>query len=135
MGARGRKSRAELSVITNLEVVRRPKPPAELTDEQAIVWQAVVDANDADHFAADTEPLLVRYCQHIVTGRRIEQLKRSVEDAKELDVNQYDQLTRMAERESRIIASLAVKLRLSQSATDDRRKRKPPPTIKKPWET
>lgn len=135
MGERGRKSAASLSVIGpgGVEAVRRPEPPDELTDEQADEWRAVVNRLPAEWLPRETHPLLTQYCRHVVMSRRIAQLVDAAERADDLDIDEYDRLGKMMERESRIIASLATKMRISQQATYDP-KRKKGSQVKKPWE-
>ncbi len=43
MGTRGRKSAAQLAIAPQIvEIVPRPVAPGDLTDEQAVEWDAVV---------------------------------------------------------------------------------------------
>src|SRR5690606_27209690 len=109
MGTRGRKSAAELTIISGgvVETVRRPEPPAELSEEQADEWRAVVSRMPADWFPRETHGLLADYCRHVVMARRIAQLIEQAVAGETLDVVEYDRLGKMAERESRVIASLA----------------------------
>ena len=51
----------------------------------------------------------------------------------DLDIVSLDRLLKMQERESRAIATLATKMRLSQQSTYDKSKRKPL-MGKKPWQ-
>lgn len=53
-------------------------------------------------------------------------LIRNVDEAPEVDVKEYAELLKMQERESRCIASLATRMRLSQQATVDKGRKKPP---------
>lgn len=137
MGTRGRTSAAALSVISSqgIETVRRPDPPDELTDEQADEWRAVVNRLPADWFPRETHGMLVDYCRHVVMARRIAQLVERAEGADVLDVAEYDRLAKMAERESRVIASLATKMRITQQATVRAEQARKPSQISKPWET
>lgn len=135
MGTRGRKSGAALAtVVSDIQEARRPKPPKELTDEQATEWRAVVDRMPGDYFGEETFPLLVQYCRHVVSGRRVHQLVKAAEENEDFDVADYDRLLKMQERESRCIGSLATKMRLAQSNTYDRQKIHNPPKTKRPWE-
>ncbi len=133
MGIRGRQSRADLAVVTSIETVRRPPPPSELTDEQASEWQAVVDRLPADWFARETLPMLAQYCRHVASARRVAQLLASSELSDDFSVADYDRLLKMQERESRCLASLATKMRISQQSTYDPKKKKPS-LAQKPWE-
>jgi hypothetical protein len=135
MGARGRKSAASLEIVTasNVERYARPLPPPELDEEQAAVWRVVVDRLPADWFPAETFPLLAAYCRHAVAARRIAELIRDAERDGEFSVSDYDRLLKMQERESRALASLAVKMRISQSTAYDRFKKRESGT-RKPWQ-
>lgn len=134
MGIRGRTSSAALSVVPAvIEVTPRAKPPEELTDEQADEWFAVVNRMPADWFPRETHGMLAQYCRHVVTARRVAQLIASAESADTLDVENYDRLLKMQEREGRALSSLATRMRLSQQTTYDPKKKKGS-TTKRPWE-
>jgi hypothetical protein len=129
MGDRGKKSAAELSVV-KLEggkVIQRPKPPASLTNEQSFEWRRIVDSLPADWFTSETHNLLEQYCRHVVAARHVAQLILSVEEKSTdekldecdrcIDVDEYDKLLKMQEREGRAISSLATRMRMTQQAT------------------
>src|SRR3972149_2797928 len=94
MDQRGRKSAAAIAIISEsgIETDRRPHPPVSFT---------------ADWFPRETLPLLELYCCHTVSARKIEQLILQTEKAEEFDINQYDRLLKMRERESRTISSIS----------------------------
>lgn len=133
MGTRGRQSAAELTVIASSGIipVSRPRPPEYLTDEQAEEWRAIVNVMPADRFGPETVPLLAGYCRHAVASRHIGQLISTCEAAEELDLAEYDRLLKMQERESRCLASLAVRLGLAITTTHERKKAN---SLKKPWQ-
>lgn len=139
MNQRGRKSRAALSVVgagpQPIEVVERPDPPEALTDEQALVWRAVVDSHPADWFTASALPILVQYCRHVVQARRVALLIEQAEADEDIDVDQYNKLLTMQDRESKAIAGTATKLRMTPQATANWRGNKKPGAVAKPWET
>lgn len=137
MGTRGRTSSAELSVISGngIETVRRPDPPDELTDEQAEEWRAVVNRMSADWFPRETHGMLAQYCRHVVAARRVAQLVADTEAGESLDIDAYDKLLKMQEREGRAISSLATRMRISQQATVRAEKARKPSTVRKPWES
>ena len=85
MGTRGRKSSAELSILTmpTLETIMRPDAPYDLTDEQADEWRAVVNRMPADWFPRETHGMLTQYCRHVVAARRVAQLVAQAENAAE----------------------------------------------------
>ena len=134
MGSRGRKSSESLTVIgaRGIETIKRPQAPDELTNEQAEEWRAVVDRLPADWFPRETHALLVQYCRHVIASRRIAQLIAVAESGETFDLAEYDRLCNMMQRESRVIASLATKMRLSQQTKFDKEKKR---SVKpnKPW--
>lgn len=131
---RGRRSAAELSVVPIASVLRRPDVPDELTDEQAAEWRDIVDRMPADWFTRETYPLLAQYCRHVVSSRRVAQLVATYEaDGNALDLEQYDRLLKMQEREGRAMSSLATRMRITQHSTYDKSKKKPL-VAKRPWE-
>ncbi|MGE3296724.1 MAG: hypothetical protein AB7I68_05175 [Porticoccaceae bacterium] len=129
MGTRGRKSANDMAVVVALPA--RPDPPAELTDEQAREWVEVVNRLPADHFPRETHGLLVQYCRHVVASRRVAKL---IDAAAEGDLPTLARLLRMQVAQSNAIASLATKMRLSQSSTSDRRRAKGP-AERAPWDS
>lgn len=135
MGTRGRKSAASLSVVSpgGVRAIERPKPPTELTDEQAFEWRAIVDGLPADWFPRETWGLLSQYCRHVISGRRVAQLLEAEEASESFDVGSYDQLLKMQEREGRALSSLATRMRITQQTTYDKSKKKPAQN-RKPWE-
>lgn len=136
MSQRGRKSAASLSVIGpgGVETIRRPEPPAELDDEQSQEWMSVVNRLPADWFPRETHGLLTQYCRHIVAARRVSQLIAAHEGQEQIDIDEYDKLLKMQEREGRAISSLATRMRISQQATFDKEKKKGKGGMRKPWE-
>lgn len=134
MGARGKKSAADIAIVRSdvTEIPRQP-PPDELTTEQANEWLAVVNRMPADWFPRETWGLLTQYCRHIVSARRVAQLIVGAEEDDSFDVNEYDRLLKMQEREGRAISSLATRMRISQQSLIHNEKKKPA-SIKPPWE-
>ena len=134
MKTRGRTSAAalEVAVLGKVEAVQRADAPYDLTDEQTEEWWAVVNRLPADWFPRETHGVLAQYCRHVIAARRVAQLV-AAEEAGEFDLDRYDQLLRMQEREGRALSSLATRLRITQQATVDKRTQKPA-QAKKPWE-
>lgn len=70
--------------------------------------------------------------------RAVAQLLHAEETKPLLDLDEYDRLLRLQERETRIIASLATKMRLSQQSVYGPRAaniaKRNTPTTSKPWE-
>lgn len=134
MKTRGRTSAAALAtVVSPIETVQRPDAPYDLTDEQSAEWWAVVNRMPADWFPRETHYLLAQYCRHVIASRRIAQLINQAEEAKQFDVDAYDQLLKMQEREGRAASSLATRMRITQQTTYDK-SRKKPAADRKPWE-
>ncbi len=133
MGTRGRKSAADLAIVPASGVIsiRRPNPPPELSDEQAVEWRAVVDGAPADRYGRDFQPVLISYCRHAVSQRRIGQLIAAAEASDTLDIVEYDRLHKMQERETRALAMLAVRLGIALTTTHERKKAN---AFRKPWD-
>jgi hypothetical protein len=137
MGTRGRKSAASLSVslASPVETIARPDAPYDLTDEQTAEWWAVVNRLPADWFPRETHAMLAQYCRHVVSARRVAQLIAAHEATDPLDLDGYDKLLKMQEREGRAISSLATRMRISQQATVRAESAKKPSMVKAPWES
>lgn len=137
---RGRKSAgdlvAESTIAGAVMRMKRPDPPSELTPEQAEVWVSVVSTFAADYFRTEMHPILVQYCRHVVQARRVAQLIQAMESRDELDIDAYQKLLKMQDTESRCIASMGTKMRLTQQATVNAKVQKPTVlgAAKKPWE-
>lgn len=133
---RGRRSSADLSIVpvTPLGAVERVRPPADLTDEQVEVWVAVVNSQAADWFDESTAPLLAQYCRHVIEAKRLARMREQSDGFKEFSLEDLDLLLRMQERESRAVAMLATKMRLSQQSTTNHRGNKKPTAARKLWE-
>lgn len=113
----GRKSSAQLSVIAGT-IDGRPKAPAELSKEQAEVWDRVVGSEAQDFFkTAALKELLAAYCRHVVRASWLEtEIAEAMKPASELDLEDVDRLMKMAERETRAVLSIATKLRLTNQS-------------------
>jgi hypothetical protein len=131
---RGRKSALTVISSSGIETIRRPEPPAELTDEQAEEWRAVVNRLPADWFPRETHQLLSQYTRHVVCARRIAQLIEHAEGGQELNIEDYERLLRMQEKESRAISSLATRMRMTQGSTMRPETARKPIAIPKPWD-
>ena len=136
MGARGRKSSAELLIASRspVEITERQRAPHDLNDEECEVWLDVVASEAADWFTASSRPLLSQYCRHVVQARRIgELIERSTSD-KNLEIRDYNQLLKMQDRESRAISMLATKMRISPQSTINKRGNQRMTLARKPWD-
>lgn len=136
MRQRGRKSSGgalALGQISGLETIQRPKPPSELTEEQAEEWRAVVDRLPADWFGRETFALLAQHCRHVCRARRLAQMLDEAERADGFEIDNYAKLLREEIAQSNIIQSLATRMRISQYSSYDAKKTKPA-SLKMPWD-
>ena len=112
---------------------RRPDPPTELTEAQATLWQTIVGEMPVDWLIAGAAPLLTAYVRHVSSADVLARVINGVDLTKDLDL--YDQLTRMACRESAAICALSTKMRLAPSNRFDAKKRLPATNGgRRPWE-
>jgi hypothetical protein len=75
------------------------------------------------------------YCRHTVSARRVSELIAGMEGSSDFDLEAYDRLLKMQERESRAMSSLATRMRLTQHSTYDAKKKKGSTLTQKPWES
>ena len=130
-----RKSAAELAVAPRVvEVTPRPVAPSHLADEEAAEWEAIVSALPADWFPRDTHALLEQHCQHIIRARRIAQLIHDAESEDDVDILKLKTLYDMQDKQTRVIASGATKMRISQQTKHDREKGKGGRKAAAPWQ-
>ena len=137
MVKRGRKSSADIATIPikgAIQTIARPDAPYELTDAQAAIWHRVADDLPADWFTPKHIGLLKMYCRHEAQSDRIAMLIEQEMAKHELDVQQYDKLLAMQEREGRAMSSLATRMRITQQALYDKSKKAPSNSVSKPWE-
>ena len=112
MRQRGRKSRANLSVVP-ATLPQRPEPPADLTPEQADEWTRIVASLPVSYFAPENYALLSQLVRHVSYGRSIAALIDETDQMTKDGLNRYGRLLKMHQRESMAIASLSTKLRLT----------------------
>jgi hypothetical protein len=118
MAKRGRKSAAELAIVTTLSD-ERPDAPYDLTDVQAGIWRGIVDRLPADYFPAESFEMLAAYCRHVTAARalavEIDRYEQSwLRDAEGLD--RYGKLLAMRDREVRGILAVSRALRLTNQS-------------------
>jgi hypothetical protein len=77
---------------------------------------------------------LVQLCRHTIHARRIATLIERTITGTQFEIGEYDMLLRMQERESRAMASLQTKLRLTPQATTNHRGNKQSVVTLDPWE-
>lgn len=117
MGTRGRASSAALATAPvgpcGIEVHRRLPVPDDLGREAGEVWQAIVSGLPTDWFTPGSAPLLVQLCRHVVAARRVAGWLARIEEAADLDGDLWLRLLARQEAESKAIAALATRLRLT----------------------
>jgi len=96
---------------------QRPSAPDHLTDEQRHVWNQTVNGLPADWFRQEALPLLEQYCRHAVSGQKLAQLINNLECSEDFDLDSYEKLLRMHEREGRALSSLGTRLRITPQST------------------
>lgn len=124
MAERGRKSAASLSVIAGT-LDRRPEAPADLTALEAEVWDRTVAHEAADVFGtAAVQQMLKEYCRHVVAGERLSlvidghmaKVGNEAEGEDSIALRDLDRLLKMRDRETKAVADIATKLRLTNQA-------------------
>lgn len=113
-----RPSKESLSVVTHLPG-DRPEPPERLSEAGAEIWRAVVSSKLHDWFTRDTLHLLEAYCHAVVSHRLISAGVNGFTEehmSEEKGLALYDKLTRMQERQARVMATIATKLRMTQQS-------------------
>src|SRR5262245_21554128 len=98
---------------------RRPAPPPDLQREEAEEWVAVVGQMSADYFGRELHGVLASLCRRIVAERRIAERIH----VGGLSLEDLDRLLRMLDRESKAVASLAGKLKLTPKSKYSKDKR------------
>ena len=114
----GRKSAAALAVVAGTDIDGRPKPPSDLTPFQAEVWTRTVANEAADTFrTAALQQLLKEYCRHVESAHRVTGMIALLEKpGAAVDLDEYEKLLRMRDRETKALADKATKLRLTNQA-------------------
>jgi hypothetical protein len=113
-----RKSVASLAVVART-IDRRPAPPEDLTKDEKAEWVAVVTRLPMDYFPRELHPLLADFCRRVV---RLRVLAREFSDfdpewlRTDDGVERYDRLGKLAERETRMMTSLARSLRITNQS-------------------
>ena len=134
-----RKSMAAMSVAPLLEPVSIPDPPPGLTPEQATLWRTFLLSKDPDWFDQPAQVLLGVLVRHITTFERLcAQVERyDVDDVESLAL--LDKYLYLRDRESKAVASLMTKLRLTTQAKYDAQRASTVALrggriVKRPWE-
>jgi len=116
----GRNTRPTMPVAAT--DVAHPAPPQELNAEEAAIWKSIVDRMPPDYFPVPTHPMLVNLCRHIRLSRwfasQLRELEKKLPDVLNEQRTQvlHDMLalSRAQSNESRVIATLSTRLKLTQ---------------------
>ena len=128
-----RKSAAALSVVALQPGEKRLTPPKSLTARQKAHFNALVSTKPAGFFHPCDEALIVQLSRHLARSDEVEMQFRT----EGLTVETFDQLSRLADRESKQITSLMTRLRLTPQARyrpDSQKHDETGDELKKPWE-
>lgn len=137
MGSRGRKSAAALALIQGGQTrppaaapAPRPKPPADLSPEEAKEWRAIVDSRPEGYFTREMWGLLVSVCQARVSLDYLARVKRALhrKPLVKFDALAYNQISNLQARESRTLRGALAELR-RHAGKDEKKGRNDPP----PW--
>ena len=118
MKQRGRKSAAELAVVTPFRA-RLLEPSPDLSPDEASIWGKVVATKPGEWWDAGSLPLLSQYCRASVQADLIGELVRKVGDAMLTDpdeLGRYKELRKIQATLSSELSALATKMRLTQQS-------------------
>ena len=144
MGARGKQSSADLSVVredSGGTLSRIPDPPAHLGETAAAIWRSCVGTKPSDWFGDDALPILEAYCQHCASAQFLsDQVARFEASGSAVDhLEDYNKLLAARDRETRAAEAKARSLRLTNQAkwqpATAARKANQTSESKRPWET
>lgn len=111
-----RKSAAALSVVRPSPDARPDEPP-DLSAEELALWREVVNSKPADWFGSDSVPVLKEYIRAAMTCDTLAAAVNLALESRDLaEVVMADKLLLARDRESRRVANLATKLRLTQQS-------------------
>lgn len=105
-----RKSAESLIVVPVTALPSRLDPPENFPLAESEVWRAVVATKPVDWFQADSIPLLSEYCRAVVMCDRLAARIDLADDESLKD------LLRLRDMEAKRLATLAVKMRLTQQS-------------------
>lgn len=108
-----RRSTASLSVVP-IGMPARLTPSNDLPEAQRALWLAIVESKPVEWFGEDSAPLLKEYVRAVTMCDLLEaQVQAAIAGGDSTEVKGY---LDMRDKESRRVASLATKLRLTQQS-------------------
>ncbi len=117
--ARGRKSKADLTVAPVKELRQIPEPLEQLTSKEGETWRSVMESSAGNFIQAEAYPLLVEYCRAITSGDMVATVLEGFDPKWAQDeegLQRWNKLLQIQDRVQGRVASLAVKLRLTPSS-------------------
>jgi len=126
MAKRGRKSTAELAMVKNGKFASimdsRPPAPDTLDEEEANLWNVVVQSMYQEAFPKETHALLEIYIRHVFDERFISNAIRrwkaeGIETPQGTD--QFNTLLRMRQREAHAVMTIGRSLRITPHSRVD----------------
>jgi P27 family predicted phage terminase small subunit len=138
MGARGRKSQADLAVVA-VDKAQRPEPWPTLSTLEAEHWRGIVKSLPADWFRPADLPLLAAYCK---AAAQLDDAYARLATEPAIETNAAGTRVpnpnyRIVDATSSQLARLATKLRLCPSSRYDKQKAatlvKQTPNAARPW--
>jgi hypothetical protein len=123
MAQRGRKSHANLSVVTAFSA-QRPPAPDYLSEPERLEWRALTGTMPANWFPRESHAALAALCRHTCRSRVLgAQINKAQETCLKMEdgVRILDKLCAMLERETRAVAALSRSMRLTQQTRLDKR--------------
>lgn len=118
MKQRGRKSAGALTTRPAFAVTRIEAPP-ELTEDQVLTWHQIVASQHTDCFNAGNAALLIALVRHIHEERRLGEVIANFKTEwleMEDGLRRYEMLTKVHDRQSKAIGTMARHLRLTNQA-------------------
>lgn len=109
MAKPGRKTKDDLAHPT---VYPMREPPAELVGEQRDVWRSIMLDVPQERMTAENVAIIIQLCRHTVTARIIASIVNALEADGKPPIKAYQEALKMRERETKIISSLAQRLRI-----------------------
>jgi hypothetical protein len=115
-----RKSAASLSVVTPIQDHRLPAPEG-MSAPEALIWRRLMDRVPNGWFRAEHIELLAAYCEH---GAIADTIARSIREfrpewlGQDGGLERLDGLTKLLDREHRLVLALARSMRLTHQAFD-----------------
>lgn len=112
-----RQSAASLAVVTTLRQAKHPPAPTGLSTRQQQLWQAITKGKPPEWWDSGSLPVLQALVAHIETAERIEVQFADLGDLTDPDaLDRLDKLSRLRDRETKAVATLSAKLRLTQQS-------------------